>query len=372
MDRNDTISINDCLFIERIEGSLAVINPKKGFGVCVLRGIALQLFCLCQRGMRTIPELTSLLAVSPEEIQTMISYFRNAGIIELIDNRDITYRQHPKIKSKKTAIWFHITNECNLCCPYCYICKDNEVMSWDIARKILDKSIKNCITNEFDNLTIKFAGGEPLLRFEFLKEVVNYAKLRTVNTALIIKFVLITNGTLITQDIAEFLQKEKFGVAISMDGIGEYNDITRIFPDNSGSYNLIKTGITNLQNEGISPSILTVISDVNVGGLIDLAKFCINRKLRFSFTPVRAESKDWSLRNELFCEALDSCYDYMESMLLRGLQVRHLFENINLNRKPVKKPCAIGENSIIVDHRGNLSLCQVDIGKNTLCNINNA
>ena len=367
---NSSVSICNNLFIEKIGDSLMIINPKSGFGPIVIMGIALKLFLLCQQNKFIVRNLLPLLNISKEEMRMMLLKFCSAGIFK-VDGIDLLSEK--KIKPKRTAIWLHITNSCNLRCSYCYVNKSNGgAMSWKIAKEILDKSIASCMKHNYERLLIKFSGGEPILRFSFLKRIVNYVRSYKNKVPLKFQFLLLTNGTLINHEVIKFLRKERFKVAISMDGINQYNDRTRIFSNGLGSFNLIEKGINKLQDASISPMVHAVISDYNVNGLLEFTKFCIEKKLRFSFTPVRSESDDWTRRNHVFCEILKECYDYMEdvSLNLKGVQIEHSFENLNL-RRVVNRPCAIGWNALITDHRGNLVLCQTEIGKNSLCRIEN-
>lgn len=103
-----------------------------------------------------------------------------------------------------------LTYKCNLNCNYCPIFKKNKIMSWNIAKKSLDLFSKL----QCNNCKIKFFGGEPLLKFDLIKKIVEYNK-RFDKT---FKYELTTNGILLNKNKTEFFKKHNFELHISLDG----------------------------------------------------------------------------------------------------------------------------------------------------------
>ena len=117
----------------------------------------------------------------------------------------------------------NITNECNLRCKYCYIKKQPEYMSFDIAKKSIDFIYKNLsalrqkhneILNDYKGF-IYFFGGEPLLNYTLIQEIVDYVENTYPNS---FNFAIVTNGLLLTNNICQFLKDHDFQVKISYDG----------------------------------------------------------------------------------------------------------------------------------------------------------
>lgn len=98
------------------------------------------------------------------------------------------------------------------------------------------------------NISVTFFGGEPLLDFSMIKEVVYYAKELEKNFNKKISFSITTNGTLITDEIEQFLKDHKFSVRISIDGEKEVHDANRFYPNKTGSYQEIINNTENLRN----------------------------------------------------------------------------------------------------------------------------
>lgn len=132
------------------------------------------------------------------------------------------------------------TERCNLRCRYCVYDKSfnqkrnhgHRDMSLDIAYRAIDHLANSSSMKE--RVAISFYGGEPLLRFPFIRECVLYAKKRITENKLI--FSLTTNGTLMTRKMAAFFSNSGFGVHVSIDGPQEIHNKNRIYPNHRGSY----------------------------------------------------------------------------------------------------------------------------------------
>lgn len=141
-----------------------------------------------------------------------------------------------------------LTEKCNMKCTYCYVRRDVAEYK-DMGRSTLFKALDLLIDmNKNDKISIQFSGGEPLRRFESVKESVYYLE-EAKNRGAIesVSYALETNATLISDEIAEFMAAHRFVVAVSLDGPGEINDRCRIFKNNRGSFNRAIKGLQLLQ-----------------------------------------------------------------------------------------------------------------------------
>jgi len=144
-------------------------------------------------------------------------------------------------------IILEVTEKCNLRCRYCiynpsYSQQRNhgsKEMSIDIALKAIDHLESHSSSKE--RVGISFYGGEPLLRFPFMKECVRYAKRRIPGQKLF--FSMTTNGTLVDRKISDFLAENEFAVHVSVDGPREIHDENRTSPDGAGSFLEAKRGL---------------------------------------------------------------------------------------------------------------------------------
>lgn len=149
-------------------------------------------------------------------------------------------------KKRKTvvkALCLHIAHDCNLACKYCfadegeYHGQKRELMSLEVGKKALDFLIEN--SGNRVNLEVDFFGGEPLMNFDVVKELVAYGRNREKEAGKNFRFTLTTNGMLLNDEIMEFCNREISNVVLSLDGRKEINDATRPTRNGRGSYDII-------------------------------------------------------------------------------------------------------------------------------------
>ncbi len=156
------------------------------------------------------------------------------------------------IKNRMNVITLQVTQQCNLRCAYCAYSgtyenriHNEKSMSLETAKKGIDYVISN--SSESNRVDIGFYGGEPLLRFDFIKQCVEYAKANTEGKKL--QFHMTTNGTILTDEIMEFLAENNFSLLISLDGPEEIHDKNRTFASNGkGTFRAIMNNISKFKS----------------------------------------------------------------------------------------------------------------------------
>lgn len=148
-------------------------------------------------------------------------------------------------KKRKTvvkALCLHIAHDCNLACKYCFA-EEGEyhggraLMSYEVGKKALDFLIAN--SGNRVNLEVDFFGGEPLMNFQVVKDLVAYGRSKEKEFNKKFRFTLTTNGMLLTDEVMEFTNKEMANVVLSIDGRKEVHDFMRPTRNGKGSYDLI-------------------------------------------------------------------------------------------------------------------------------------
>lgn len=140
------------------------------------------------------------------------------------------------------ALCLHIAHDCNLACRYCFA-EEGEykgrraLMSYEVGKKALDFLIANSGTRR--NLEVDFFGGEPLMNFDVVKQLVAYGREQEKIHDKNFRFTLTTNGVLLDDDIMEFANKEMSNVVLSIDGRKEVHDKMRPARNGKGSYDII-------------------------------------------------------------------------------------------------------------------------------------
>lgn len=140
------------------------------------------------------------------------------------------------------ALCIHIAHTCNLNCSYCFASQgkyhgDRAIMSFEVGKRALDFLVENSGTRR--NLEVDFFGGEPLMNFDVVKEMVAYARSIEKEHNKNFRFTLTTNGLLIDDDVIEFANKEMSNVVLSLDGRKEIHDRYRVDYAGNGSWERI-------------------------------------------------------------------------------------------------------------------------------------
>ncbi len=140
------------------------------------------------------------------------------------------------------ALCLHIAHTCNLNCSYCFASQgkysgERALMSLEVGMRALDFLIENSGTRR--NLEVDFFGGEPLMNFDVVKELVKYARMREKEAGKNFRFTLTTNGMLIDDDVIDFANRECSNVVLSLDGRKEVHDRYRVDYAGNGSWEKI-------------------------------------------------------------------------------------------------------------------------------------
>ena len=140
------------------------------------------------------------------------------------------------------ALCLHIAHTCNLNCSYCFASQgkyhgERAVMSFEVGKQALDFLVKNSGTRR--NLEVDFFGGEPLMNFQVVKDLVKYARSIEKEHNKNFRFTLTTNGVLIDDDVIDFANREMSNVVLSLDGRKEVHDRFRVDYNNAGSWEKI-------------------------------------------------------------------------------------------------------------------------------------
>ena len=134
-----------------------------------------------------------------------------------------------------------LTQRCNLACPYCYIGKRDCRMPIEVADKIIEFAYHN--TPPSEKIDVGFFGGEPLLEFELLKEIIYHFKAHRNFDKDRVLFTVVTNGTIFSPAIADFIEEHEIGFGVSCDGPPAIHDLNRRFINGKGSSAIVEQTI---------------------------------------------------------------------------------------------------------------------------------
>ena len=178
-----------------------------------------------------------------EECYEQVEELKNQGKLFTPDTFE-SMAGHLKAKTSGVvkALCLHIAHTCNLNCSYCFASQgkyhgDRAVMSFEVGKRALDFLVENSGSRR--NLEVDFFGGEPLMNFEVVKQLVAYARSIEKEKGKNFRFTLTTNGVLVDDDVIEFANRECSNVVLSLDGRKEIHDRYRVDYAGNGSWEKI-------------------------------------------------------------------------------------------------------------------------------------
>ncbi|MEO8026608.1 MAG: quinohemoprotein amine dehydrogenase maturation protein [Bryobacteraceae bacterium] len=225
-------------------GIFAVDDAARVVLDCVKRGAASHEDMLAAGAQRGIER---------EAMEEAIFELYGSHAIAPVDKPWVSPLQEAPAKFPLQTLVINVTNQCNLSCEYCYEFGEDKVatpegkpkfMDWDTARQSVDYLFAESAGRRAVHIT--FFGGETLMNFGLIKQVVDYAREKAHGEGRYIDFSLTTNATLLTPTIIEYLSENQIGVTVSMDGPKELHDQLRVFANGKGSYDIIEPRVREL------------------------------------------------------------------------------------------------------------------------------
>ena len=178
-----------------------------------------------------------------EECYDQVAELKDEGKLFAPDNfAPMAGKLKEKTAGVVKALCLHIAHTCNLNCSYCFASQgkyhgDRAIMSFEVGKRALDFLIENSGTRR--NLEVDFFGGEPLMNFRVVKDLVAYARSIEKEKGKNFRFTLTTNGVLIDDDVIDFANRECANVVLSLDGRKEIHDRFRVDYAGNGSFDRI-------------------------------------------------------------------------------------------------------------------------------------
>jgi len=158
---------------------------------------------------------------------------------DIFEGMAFDFKKHSTVVK---ALCLHVAHTCNLNCEYCFASQgkykgERAIMSFEVGKQAIDFLIAHSGTRR--NLEVDFFGGEPLMNWNVVKQIVAYSREQEKTHDKIFRFTLTTNGILMDDEVIEFCNKEMNNVVLSLDGRKEVHDRFRKNIAGKGSYDII-------------------------------------------------------------------------------------------------------------------------------------
>lgn len=340
------------------EEHLLLFNPYHNQGVTVLNQAAWGLWQqfvqprLLQDVLGGTTDRTGVAAI--EQMVTL-------GVLQPAGFQPQVYKRDPRVLNT----WIHVTNECNLRCDYCYINKSNDDMSEAVGRAAVDAILRSAQRYGFQQVKLKFAGGEATLNLQRVFDIHAYATEQAQATGIAIDTVVLSNGVAIGERAIEAFTERGIKVSISLDGIDAAHDTQRPFKNGRGSFAWVNRTLERLTNRGIKPFISITLSNRNADGLADLIQYVVERDLPFNINFFRendcaAPYTDLKLMDDKIITAMQDAFSVLEANLPERCLLGSLVDRAQFDA-PHDKTCSVGDSYLVIDHKGNVAKCQMEI-----------
>lgn len=274
------------------------------------------------------------------------------------------------------ALCLNVVHDCNLRCKYCFADEGDyhgcrKPMSAEVGKKAIDYVIKK--SGPRKNIEVDLFGGEPLMVFDTIKEIVNYAREREKECGKNIRFTMTTNCTLLDEEKMEYLDKNMGNIVLSLDGRKEVNDAVRVRVDGTGSYDRIVPNIKSMiarRDPSKQYYVRGTFTRNNTDFFEDIMALANEGFKEISVEPVvLPDENPLSLRKEdipQICEQYDKLYYEMVKRHKEGTSFKFYHFNIDVNGGPCVykriSGCGAGHEYIAVTPDGDIYPCHQFVG----------
>lgn len=269
----------------------------------------------------------------------------------------------------------HMTDFCNLKCKYCFIEGGQsseyhrDIMSKETVKAAVDKffQIIKC-HNTQKSPSIVFYGGEPLLNWETIKYALGEIEQGEKKTNIQVDKVIITNGTILNEEIVEYIKKYKVQLSVSLDGIKKVNDANRVDFEGNGSFSRAVETIKCLKEKGVEPAVSCVMAKEGISHVDETIQFLIEdleiTGLGFNHVSIIPGFNFYNpAYEERFADAILHVQDVIQHQY-PFVYERRMGHKVNmfLDRMFIKSDCTGCGEQFSVSPTGEIGICQGYMG----------
>lgn len=305
-------------------------------------------------------------------------------ILELVEQgmlytKDIYKDAVDKVNNSKSyikALCLNIAHDCNLRCKYCFADEgeykgERKLMTAKVGKKAIDFVIEK--SGPRKNIEVDLFGGEPLMAFDVIKEIVAYAQVQEKIYSKHINFTMTTNATLLNDEIMQYLDKNMGNIVLSIDGRKEVNDKVRVRVDGSGSYDSILPKIKSMvemRDKSKQYYARGTFTRLNTDFYEDIISMADQGFDEISIEPVvLPKDNPLSLREEdlpVIFEQYDKLYEEMIKRDREGTSFKFYHFNIDINGGPCVykriSGCGAGHEYVAITPDGDIYPCHQFVG----------
>lgn len=268
---------------------------------------------------------------------------------------------------------FVVTNACNLACVYCQAQNGIEIPNGFMQLETAKKAVDLALSSPNNRLTFEFQGGEPLLNFEAIRYIVLYTEERLQQCAKQVEFNIVSNLTLLSEEILAFLREHNVGISTSLDGSQLIHNTNRPLRTGEGSYDSVLRAITLLNNQKIPFGAIQTTTAFTLDKAKELVDSYVELGLSSIFirslTPLGRASKDLQkigYTPAAFLHFYRECLLYILRLNLEGIHLKEghaaimlskILSDYPVNYMELRSPCGAAIGQIAYYYNGNVYTC---------------
>jgi uncharacterized protein len=274
--------------------------------------------------------------------------------------------ESPRLPSQPSTLsaWLHVTEACNLDCPYCYVRKRPATMSRDVGRHAVEKLAGTAVRHGYSTLNVKYAGGEPTLSFSLVQDLHAHADRCAARAGLGLEGVLLSNGVAVSPEMLDFLARTGLRLMISLDGGPDSHDRVRARRDGRSTYDAVAATVERALDKGLQPTLSITLTTPALNGSVEAVAFALERELPFNLNFYRQRGSGARRLSPLVPD-LDTLVGAVREILaLIGTYPAYPWPLAGiLDRTRLDIPhdtaCSAGRDYVAVGTRGQVSACQM-------------
>jgi uncharacterized protein len=259
--------------------------------------------------------------------------------------------------------WLHVTNACNLDCPYCYVRKSSLTMPLETGRKALGLIFQTAGQRGLKQVKLKYAGGEATLHFELVRALHEAAARLSQASGIKLAEVVLSNGTCLGDGEADWFAETGARLMISLDGIGQGHDQVRSTRAGLGTFAGVEQVIDRvLLPKGVRPTISVTISKRNANQTAQIVGWVLERHLPLSLNFYRmkepGEANDALSRDaEQIIAGMLEAYATIEAHLPEQPFLNGLLDRVRYGAHAMT--CGVGQDYLVISPAGRLAQCHM-------------
>ena len=287
-------------------------------------------------------------------------------LIEQALLQPVNGRFQPQHQPPETlTAWLHVTNACNLDCPYCYVRKSSARMSASIGLQAVEQIFHTAQKNKFKRVKLKYAGGESTLHFRLIRQLHQRALALSQASSLELREVILSNGVRIRPQDADWLAENDVKLMVSLDGVEEVHDRQRPLKNGGGSFQFIVHTIDNiLLPRGIKPDITITVTQLNAAHVAEGVRWALERDLPLSLNFYRqnilsANRAELDLEEQTIIQGMEAAYAEFETNLPIRPFLNGLLDRVQTEAHA--HTCGVQHSYLVITHEGKLTQCQMHL-----------